>query len=285
MDEKKAVKSWLYEMADVEKKIPDEVGNEELPLILIAEDNQDMRSFIRDTLQPNYRIVEAEDGMHAWKKTQEFIPDLVITDVMMPRMDGTTFCEKLKTTLITSHIPVVMLTAKAGQQSKLEGLQRGADDYLVKPFDVQELKVRVFNLVEQRKKLRELYRQEITLQPKDVVVTSIDAEFLQKVLAILEDQFSDSNFGVEEFNRAIGFSRMQLHRKLKALTDQSTGEFIKHFRLEKAKQLLVIKGAQVSQVAYECGFNNVSHFSKSFKDHAGVTPSEFMEKVFKCVGV
>ena len=234
-----------------------------------------MRSFIRDTLKSNYRIVEAEDGMQAWEKTQEIIPDLVITDVMMPRMDGTTFCEKLKGTLITSHIPVVMLTAKAGQQSKIEGLQRGADDYLVKPFDVQELKVRVLNLIEQRKKLRELYRQEITLQPKDVVVTSADAEFLQKVLAILEDQFSDSDFGVEEFNRAIGFSRMQLHRKLKALTDQSTGEFIKHFRLEKAKQFLVIKGAQVSQVAYDCGFNNVSHFSKSFKDHTGMTPSEF----------
>ena len=281
-DEKTAVNSWLHEIADVDKKIVDEVEGEELPLILIAEDNRDMRSFIRDTLKPDYRIVEAEDGLQAWEKTQEIIPDLVITDLMMPRMDGTAFCQKLKGTWVTSHIPVVMLTAKAGQESKIDGLQRGADDYLVKPFDVQELKVRVLNLVVQRKKLRELYRREITLQPKDVVVTSVDAEFLQKVLAILEERFSDSDFGVEEFNRAIGFSRMQLHRKLKALTDQSTGEFIKHFRLEKAKQYLVIKGAQVSQVAYDCGFNNLSHFSKSFKDQTGMTPSEFMEGVLKC---
>jgi signal transduction histidine kinase/DNA-binding response OmpR family regulator/uncharacterized protein HemY len=280
-DEKSTINSWQKEVGDVDKKAFDDIENAELPLILIAEDNRDMRAFIRETFQANYRIMEAEDGMQGWEKAQASIPDLIITDVMMPRMDGTAFCEKLKGTSITSHIPIVMLTAKAGQQSKLDGLQRGADDYLVKPFDVQELKVRVFNLVEQRKKLRELYRREITLQPKDVVVTSVDAEFLQKVLAILEDQFSDSNFGVEEFNRAIGFSRMQLHRKLKALTDQSTGEFIKHFRLEKAKQFLVIKGAQVSQVAYDCGFNNVSHFSKSFKDHAGVTPSEFMEKVLE----
>ena len=196
-------------------------------------------------------------------------------------MDGTAFCEKLRNTLATSHIPVVMLTAKAGQESKIDGLQRGADDYLVKPFDVRELKVRVQNLVDQRKRLREHYRQEITLQPRDIQVTSADAEFLQKVLAILEENFSDADFGVEEFNRAIGFSRMQLHRKLKALTDQSTGEFIKHFRLERAKQYLAHKDAQVSQVAYDCGFNNVSHFSKSFKDHTSMTPSEFAAKSLK----
>ncbi len=279
---KATVNSWLYEIADGDKKVFDEVENEELPLILIAEDNRDMRSFICDTLKSDYRIVETEDGVQAWEKTKEIVPDLVITDLMMPRMDGALFCEKLKRTLATSHIPVVMLTAKAGQESKIDGLQRGADDYLVKPFDVQELRARVSNLVMQRKKLRELYRQEITLQPKDVVVTSVDAEFLQKAFAVLEDHFSDSDFGVDEFNLAIGFSRMQLHRKLKALTDQSTGEFIKHFRLEKAKQFLVIKGAQIGQVAYDCGFNNLSHFSKSFKDHTGMTPSEFMEGVLKC---
>jgi signal transduction histidine kinase/DNA-binding response OmpR family regulator len=280
-NEESTINSWIPEMAVVDKNGSDDIENEELPLVLIAEDNQDMRSFIHDTLKFNYRIVEAKDGQQAWEKTLEIIPDLVITDLMMPRMDGNAFCEKLKRTLATSHIPVVMLTAKAGQESKIDGLQRGADDYLVKPFDVQELKVRVFNLIEQRKKLRDLYRQEITLQPKDVVVNSADAEFLQKVFAILEDQFSDSTFGVDEFNRAIGFSRMQLHRKLKALTDQSTGEFIKHFRLEKAKKFLSIKGSQVSQVAYDCGFNNVSHFSKSFKEHTGMTPSEFMDGVLK----
>ncbi len=250
--------------------------NEERPLILVAEDNHDMRSFIRDILKTDYRIVEAEDGLQAWAKAVDKVPDLVITDVMMPGMDGSALCEKLKDTLATSHIPVVMLTAKAGRESKLDGLHRGADDYLVKPFDVHELKVRVLNLIEQRAKLRKLYRQEITLQPKDIVVTSVDAHFIQKVSAILETEFSHSHFGVEELNKEIGLSRMQLHRKLKALTDQSPGEFIRHFRLEKAKQFLAIKGAQVSQVAYDSGFSNVSHFSKSFKDHTGTTPTEFI---------
>jgi len=278
-EQRAAVNGFVSETLKVETQDVEEVNaNDELPLVLIAEDNRDMRSFIRDILKPDYRIVEAKDGLQAWEKSQEVIPDLVITDVMMPRMDGTTFCEKLKETLATSHIPVVMLTAKAGQQSKLDGLHRGADDYLTKPFDVEELQIRVLNLIEQRKKLRKLYRQEIRLQPKDIVVTDLDAVFLQKILAILEKKFSDPGFGVEEFNREIALSRMQLHRKLKALTDQSTGEFIRHFRLDKAKQYLVVNGAQVSQVAYDCGFNNVSHFSKSFKDHTGMTPSEFVSK-------
>ena len=276
--DKDIVNPWRHDpVQDDEEKLTD--TENELPIILIAEDNADMRSFIRDTLKRDYRIVEAEDGLNAWEQAQTVIPDLIISDVMMPRMDGATLCEKIKTTFTTSHIPVVMLTARAGQQGKIDGLQRGADDYLVKPFDVQELKVRVQNLIVQRKKLRDLYRQEITLQPKDVIVTSLDAEFLQKALSILEKFYSNSEFGVDEFNREIGFSRMQLHRKLKALTGQSTGEFIKRFRLEKAKQLLSFQGAQVSQVAYDCGFNNVSHFSKSFKDYAGMTPSEFMERV------
>ncbi|HTF18548.1 MAG TPA: tetratricopeptide repeat protein [Chryseolinea sp.] len=252
--------------------------HDEVPLVLIAEDNHDMRLFIRQILTEDYRILEAEDGVMAWQMTQEVIPDIVITDVMMPKMDGTVLCEKLKGTLATSHIPVVMLTAKAGQESKLDGLHRGADDYLVKPFDVQELKVRVHNLIEQRKKLRQLYRQEITLQPLDVAVTSVDAQFLKSIMDIAERRYSDPDFGVEEFNREIGLSRMQLHRKLKALTDQSTGEFIRHFRLDKARQLLVIKNAHISQVAYDCGFNNVSHFSKTFKEHTGMTPSEFASK-------
>jgi signal transduction histidine kinase/DNA-binding response OmpR family regulator len=278
-EEKDLVGPWHHQPLNGDQEELTETENEELPIILIAEDNADMRSFIRDTLKRDYRIVEAGDGLYAWEQAQAVIPDLIISDVMMPRMDGATLCEKIKTTFTTSHIPVVMLTARAGQQSKIDGLERGADDYLVKPFDVQELKVRVQNLIFQRKKLRDLYRQEITLQPKDVVVTSLDAEFLQKALSVLEKSCSNSEFGVDEFNREIGFSRMQLHRKLKALTGQSTGEFIKRFRLEKAKQLLSVQGAQVGQVAYDCGFNNVSHFSKSFKDYAGMTPSEFMDKV------
>lgn len=159
--------------------------------------------------------------------------------------------------------------------SKLEGLQTGADDYLTKPFDARELIVRVLNLIEQRKKLRELFRQQIILHPKQISIKSPDAEFLDKVLSLMESNYPNALFGVEEFTQEIGLSRMQLHRKLKALTDTSPGEFLRQFRLERAKQLLKLPGIQVSEVAYQTGFNNLSNFTKAFKDFTGLTPSEF----------
>lgn len=249
--------------------------NPELPVVLIAEDNQDMRSFIAETLENKFQIISAEDGLDALEKAVAQVPDLVISDWMMPRMDGHSLCVKLKDHKATSHIPIIMLTAKADQDSKLEGLQTGADDYLTKPFDARELIVRVLNLIEQRKKLRELFRQQIILHPKQISIKSPDAEFLDKVLSLMESNYPNALFGVEEFTQEIGLSRMQLHRKLKALTDTSPGEFLRQFRLERAKQLLKLPGIQVSEVAYQTGFNNLSNFTKAFKDFTGLTPSEF----------
>lgn len=249
--------------------------NDQLPVVMIAEDNHDMRTFIGDTLKSKFSIVAAADGIEAFDKIVTQVPDLVITDWMMPRMDGNTLCEKVKTHPATSHVPIIMLTAKADHESKLEGLETGADDYLTKPFDARELQVRVNNLIEQRKKLREVFRQQITLHPKDVSLRSPDAAFLAKVLTLLEEKYSDALFGVEEFTQEIGLSRMQLHRKLKALTGNSPGDFLRQFRLEKAKQLLKLPGIQVSEAAYQSGFNNLSNFTKAFKDFTGLTPSEF----------
>jgi YesN/AraC family two-component response regulator len=247
----------------------------ELPMVMIAEDNTDMQTFIADVLRPKFRITTADDGKDALERAIVQVPDLIITDWMMPKMDGQELCAQLKTHKATSHIPVIMLTAKADQQSKLEGLETGADDYLIKPFDAKELNVRVGNLIEQRKKLRDLFRQQLTLHPKDASLKSPDAEFLSKVLKLMEDHYTDPLFGVEEFTAEIGLSRMQLHRKLKALTDSSPGDFLRQFRLEKAKQLLKLPGIQVSEVAYKTGFNNLSNFTKAFKDFTGLTPSEF----------
>lgn len=249
--------------------------NDQLPVVLIAEDNQDMRSFIGDTLKPKFIVASAEDGIDAFEKIVTQVPDLVITDWMMPRMDGNALCEKLRNHPATSHIPIIMLTAKADQQSKLDGLQTGADDYLTKPFDARELRIRVNNLIEQRKKLRDLYRQQITLHPREISIKSPDATFLDKVLDLLEANHNNALFGIEEFTVEIGLSRMQLHRKLKALTGHSPGEFLRQFRLEKAKKLLKLPGIQVSEVAYQTGFNNLSNFTKAFKDFTGLTPSEF----------
>ena len=212
---------------------------------------------------------------------QSVVPDLVISDWMMPGMDGRTFCQKLKTTNATSHIPVLMLTARADQASKLEGLETGADDYLTKPFDNKELIVRIHNLIEQRKKLRQLFSREMVLQPKQISLPSRDAEFLSRLLSLLEEKYNNPNFSVEELSQEVAMSRMQLHRKLKALTDQSPGEFLRKFRIERAKQMLAVPGMQVSEVCFKVGFNNVSNFSKVFRELIGVTPSEFMASSLK----
>jgi signal transduction histidine kinase/DNA-binding response OmpR family regulator/predicted negative regulator of RcsB-dependent stress response len=251
--------------------------DESKPLVLVAEDNDDMQRFIYDLLKDRYRVECVSNGMQAYELSKALVPDLVITDWMMPVMDGRECCEKLKITDATSHIPVLMLTARADQSSKLEGLETGADEYLVKPFDTNELSVRVSNLIEQRKKLREIFSKELVLQPRNVSLPSRDAMFLTKLLELLENKYSDPDFSVEELAGDVNMSRMQLHRKTKALTDQSPGEFLRRFRLERAKQLLSVPGTQVSEVCFQVGFNNVSHFSKAFKDFTGITPTEFIE--------
>ncbi|TAK49324.1 MAG: response regulator [Saprospiraceae bacterium] len=245
------------------------------PLLLLAEDNPDVRSYIADTLAADYKIIEAENGRLALEKALETTPDLVITDVMMPEMDGTEFCKQLKANEKTSHIPIVMLTARAGQSDKLEGLQTGADDYLVKPFDARELRVRVANLIEQRKKLQEYYRRSLTaFSPAPVEAESMDAVFLQKVREAVEANLDDENFSVVELGNKIGMSRSQLHRKLSALTGFSPNEVIRNMRLERARQLLEKKAGTVSEIAFLCGFSSPAYFNKCFKDYFGNTPGE-----------
>src|SRR5688572_537844 len=249
------------------------------PLVLVAEDNADMRKFIFDLLNNKYRVVCVNNGKEAFEKAKDIVPDLVITDWMMPVMDGITCCEKLKTADATCHIPVLMLTARADQTSKLEGLETGADDYLVKPFSTTELTVRIHNLIEQRRKLREKFSKEMILQPQQISLPTRDATFLANLLSLVEKKYAEPEFSVDELSDEVNMSRMQLHRKLKALTDQSPGEFLRKFRLERAKQLLSIGGTQVSEACFKVGFNNVSHFSKSFREFTGVTPTEFIESV------
>ncbi|HEY5749748.1 MAG TPA: tetratricopeptide repeat protein [Chryseolinea sp.] len=251
-------------------------GDESKPLVLIAEDNSDMQKFVVELLQDRYRTISVLNGLEAYERALAVVPDLVISDWMMPGMDGRTLCEKLKTTEATSHIPVLMLTARADQSSKLEGLETGADDYLIKPFDTGELVTRIHNLIEQRKKLRQLFSRELILQPKQITLPSRDASFLLRLHALVEEKYGDPDFSVEELCLEIGMSRMQLHRKVKALTDQSPGEFLRVFRLERAKQLLTDTGLQVSEVCLKVGYNNLSNFSKIFREYAGVTPSEFL---------
>ncbi len=247
----------------------------EKPLLLIVEDNTDVRSYIVDQFRGQYQIIEAENGRLGLEKALETTPDLIISDIMMPEMDGTEFCKLLKINDKTSHIPVVMLTALAEQGDKLKGLELGADDYLVKPFDAKELQIRVANLIAGRQKLQEHYRNTLNaFTPKEVKVEGLDAVFLNKVREAVEVNMDDENFSVVELGVQVGMSRSQLHRKLSALTGFSPNEVIRNMRLERAKQLLEQKAGNASEVAYMTGFNSPAYFAKCFKDYFGVTPSE-----------
>lgn len=250
------------------------VNSEERPILLIVEDNADLRLFISGHL-PGYKIMEASNGVEGVKKAMKYIPDLVISDIMMPEMDGVELCKKLKEDEVTSHIPIVLLTAKADIESKLEGLDTGADDYITKPFHAKELQIRVRNLIEQRGRLRDRFSRSVVLKPKDVAITPKDEVFLHKIMAIVENQMDNSAFSIGDFQREIGMSRMQLHRKLRALTGQSATEFIRIQRLIRAGELLSKGGGNVSEVCYQTGFSNPAYFSRSFKSHFGVSPRDY----------
>ncbi len=251
---------------------------EEAPLVLIVEDNDDMRQFIKENIQMNYKVVEAVDGEDGISKALENIPDLIISDVLMPKLNGYEFCSKIKTDERTSHIPVILLTSKAETSSRIMGLETGADDYLTKPFYSAELILRIRNLIEQRKKLREKFSKEITLEPKDIAVTSTDEKFLTRVLEIIEKNVSNENFSAEDFAESVGMSKTHLNRKLNALTDTSANEFIRTYRLKKAARLLSGRSGNISEIAYEVGFSNPSYFAESFKKLFGYSPSEYLQK-------
>jgi signal transduction histidine kinase/DNA-binding response OmpR family regulator/ligand-binding sensor domain-containing protein len=243
-------------------------------IVLIVEDNQDMRSYISNLLVQSYSIVEAVDGKDGFKKAAEIIPDIIISDVMMPEMDGFQFCRKIKTDECTSHIPVILLTAKSTGESKMEGLETGADDYLIKPFDSNELKIRIKNLIEQRRKLQERFRQEITLEPQQIAIKSADAKFLQKVTIEIEKHM-ETEFGVMELSNEVGMSRSQLFRKLKALINQTPLEFIRTVKIKHAARLLEQHAGNISEIAYQVGFSNPAYFAECFRKVFGTSPKQY----------
>ena len=254
-----------------------EIKNVELPSILIAEDHSDIREFIAENLKNCYNTEQAENGEVGFKKAIENIPDLVITDVIMPIMDGIEFCQNLKTDQRTSHIPVIMLTGKSGIDDKMKGLEIGADAYLTKPFNIKELQLRVKKLIEQRNKLRKRFTKNLKLEPKDIAITSADETFLTHALEIIEKNMSNTEFTVKHFQEECFMSRMQLFRKIKALTNQTPSEFIRTIRLKRAANLMNKDFGNIAQITFEVGFNNPSYFSKCFKELYGKLPSEYIK--------
>jgi YesN/AraC family two-component response regulator len=204
------------------------------------------------------------------------MPDLILSDVMMPELDGVTLSNQLKKDERTSHIPIILLTARADRDSKLDGLETGADDYLTKPFQMEELQIRIKNLIASRKRLREKYSRSFSLEPSEITVTSTDERLMTRLLSVMEDHLSNPEFDVEILSSEIGMSRVNLHRKLKALIDQAPSEFIRTFRLKRAAALLNKNYGNISEVAFSLGFNSLTYFTRTFKQYYGVTPSEFV---------
>jgi CheY-like chemotaxis protein/AraC-like DNA-binding protein len=255
------------------------------PVILIVEDNADLRSYMRRGLESQYQVIEAVDGKDGFDKAVRRIPDLIVSDVMMPAMDGNELCRIIKSDIRTSHIPVILLTAKASSESKMEGLQTGADDFMTKPFDQEELLVRIKNLIEQRGRLRALFSGTGTgeriisgIELSEKQPGELDRKFLQKAVNVIEEHLSDFDFSVEIFGQEMAVSRVQLHRKLKALTSFSASDIIRTIRLEHAADMLQKGKGNVTEVAYATGFNNLSWFARCFQERYHVSPSEYGKK-------
>lgn len=246
--------------------------------ILIVEDSEDVRIYISELLKDNYTILLSENGQKGLQSAFENLPDLIISDVMMPEMDGIEFCKNIKLDWRTSHIPVILLTAKATTENKIEGLETGADDYVTKPFSFRELSVRIKNLLYQRQLLRQKFGKDVLFKPENITPNKANQEFLQNTISVVEKNLSDTDFDSDKFASEIFLSRSQLHRKIHSITGQSTGEFIRTIRLKKAAGLILEKKLSVTQIAFEVGFNSPSHFTKAFKQMFDCLPSEFIDR-------
>jgi signal transduction histidine kinase/DNA-binding response OmpR family regulator/ligand-binding sensor domain-containing protein len=258
-----------------EKQYFSDVPQEDLPLILLIEDNADVITYLSSFLANEYAIITAPNGKLGVEKAIQVTPDLVVSDVMMPEMDGFEVCEILKNDERTSHIPIILLTAKSDTKAKLEGLGQGADAFLVKPFNREELLIRIEKLIELRRSLQEHYKHaDELLKVTQKTKPSTDEIFLQKLISFVEENYSDELFGSAELCRKVGLSRSQLFRKLKAITGRSITNFIRSIRLAKGKELLASTDLTVSEVAFQSGFNSLNYFSKMFKEEFGLTPNE-----------
>ncbi len=256
----------------------EKTASDEKPILLIVEDNDDVAQYLRAILNPAYHVEIAENGRQGWGKTLELIPDIILSDVMMPVMDGIELLGKVKNDIRTSHIPVVILTAKADVDSRLEGLERGADAYLAKPFNEKELLIMIKNLVEIRKKLHERYASIDRLPDKPDASLKMEDGFMIRVKQVLEANLEDDEFGIRQLCSELAVSHSQLYRKFKSLSNRSIADYLKLLRLEKAKTLLTSTTMNVTEVAYAVGFKNLSHFSREFTHHFGKNAGSFRVK-------
>jgi AraC-like DNA-binding protein len=251
------------------------LSNEQMPLLIIAEDNDEMRDYISLEFRSKYRVIAVSDGDKAYEKVIHEIPDIIISDIMMPGIDGNELCRRIKTDERTSHIPIVLLTAKTSDENTLEGLENGADDYIPKPFNISILKARVTNLYQSRLLLRQKFIKAPEASVKEISPSVHDERFLKKAYEIVEKYIIDPKFDVQLFSSELGMSRAQLYRKIHAVSGKSVNEFIRIVRLKKAAKLLANSDSTISEIVEKVGFNSFAYFTKCFKEYFGATPSQY----------
>ncbi len=248
--------------------------------MLIVEDNEEVLNFLADNFKEEFEVFTAINGKIGNENALKNVPDIIISDVMMPEMDGIELCNKLKENIITSHIPVILLTARSPLLFKLEGLENGADEYISKPFNLDLLEVKVWNLIGNRQKMRSRFQKEVYLEPTNTLITTFEDKFLEKVIKYIEENMSNEDLNVEDLSSHVGMTRGHLYKKLKALTSKGPVEFIRYIRLKRAAQLLKLNKMYINEVAFMVGFQDVNYFRKCFKEEFNVNPLEF-SKQFK----
>jgi signal transduction histidine kinase/DNA-binding response OmpR family regulator/ligand-binding sensor domain-containing protein len=251
--------------------------------LLVVDDNEDIRAYLNSLLKDDFKILEAENGLEALSIANREHPDLIISDVMMPEMDGITFCQEIKQHIATSHIPVILLTARSSVVYEVNGLQTGADDYITKPFNPIIVKTRIHNILENRKKLREHFLNRVRFEPDSLVINEVDldAAFIEKAIRLVNDNLQNEEFGIEVMMEKLFMSQSTLYRKIKSLTGLSLTGFIRSVKLKRAAQLILQNEMKLSNIAYEVGFNDYKHFRKSFQQQFGCLPSDYRAKILE----
>ncbi|OJV15046.1 MAG: hypothetical protein BGO21_19580 [Dyadobacter sp. 50-39] len=261
--------------ATIDIDLAEEKAGKEKPLVLLVEDNDEFREYLKEVLQKEYRILEAANGKTGLDTTLEHIPDLIVSDVMMPEMDGIELCRSIKSDRRISHIPVVLLTARAEDEQQLQGYQTGADAYVTKPFRLDILRVRIANLIAQREQLQKQFQQHIEIRPSEVAVRSMDEQFVNNAVKVVEENLANADYTVEQLSDAMSMSRVYLYKKILSLTGKTPVEFIRIIRMRRAASLLEKSQLTVSEIAYQVGFNNPKYFARHFKEEYQMLPTEY----------
>lgn len=252
-------------------------GTADKEVVLVIDDNQDVRDYVKMLLQDKYTVIEAVNGQEGIRQAMKYVPDVVVCDVMMPVMDGIECCKRLKSELQTSHIPVLMLTAYAMDEQRIQGYDSGADSYLTKPFNAKLLLARIRNLIDNRKRLKS-FTEDATAVSGKQSLGEVDKGFVEKLKALIEEKMSNSDLSVEDLGAELGLGRVQLYRKTKSLTGYAPNELLRIARLKKAASLLASSEKTVAEITYEVGFSSPSYFTRCYKDYFGESPSEFLKR-------